>query len=149
MKFWAQAQPNQHVIVLWGLERLLYGVPLSRRNCIGPYFFEDERGRSLTVNTERYLEIIGENLFQLLRESKGSTWIMSFTSRMVLLYIAQVEESFLHMYFPWDRPISQQMSNPWPACLCEVQKNIPGRWRHLLNNRSSFYMDQTIVRIIL
>jgi len=50
---------------------------MSSRGIIGPYFFEDERGRALTVNSERYVRMLDEFLLPELQNFPGynqRTW---------------------------------------------------------------------------
>ena len=71
MRFWAQAQPHQHSIRPLSVEKVTVWCAIGRRGIIGPYFFEDERGRSVTVNTDRYVEMLRSKFIPALRRKQG------------------------------------------------------------------------------
>lgn len=45
---------------------------MSARGTIGPYFFEDARGHAVTVNSERYVEMIDHPLMLQLQNFPDS-----------------------------------------------------------------------------
>ena len=75
---------------LWVLKRLLYGVPLAAEESLDHTFLKT----SVVVQWLSTLIVMwkcwGVNSFLLLGESRESIWTTSFTSKMVLLHIAQM-----------------------------------------------------------
>ena len=52
MRFWAQAQPHEHVLRPLSVEKVTLWCAIGRNGIIGPYWYEDDNGRPVTVNTE-------------------------------------------------------------------------------------------------
>ena len=52
MRFWAETQPHEHVVLPLSTEKVTVWCATGRSGIIGPYWFEDERRRPVTINTE-------------------------------------------------------------------------------------------------
>ena len=52
MRFWAEAQPHEHVVCPLSTEKVTMWCANGRSGIIRPYWFEDERRRPVTINTE-------------------------------------------------------------------------------------------------
>jgi hypothetical protein len=84
--------------------KLLCGVPLV----VEKSFFEDERGRPVTINTERYVEMMR-------RKQRVDMNTVIYQQDGATPHCSNVSLEFLQRYFPGDRLISRRMDNPWPA----------------------------------
>ena len=116
MRFWAQAQPHQHSIRPLSVEKVTVWCAIGRRGIIGPYFFEDERGRSVTVNTDRYVEMLRSKFIPALRRKQGVNMNnVIYQQDGAPPHCSNVSLDFLNEYFPGDRFISRRTNNPWPA----------------------------------
>lgn len=86
---------------------------MSARGIVGPYFFEDGRGRTLTVNSERYVEMLDEFFVPQLQNFPGynqRTWFQqdgatSHTSNRSLPRVREI--------FP-NKLISRRGDINWP-----------------------------------
>jgi len=57
-RYWSERNPcNLHEKPLHS-EKVTVWCAVSSRGIIGPYFFENERGNAVTVNAERYIEML-------------------------------------------------------------------------------------------
>ena len=52
MRFWAQAQPHGHVLRPLSVKKVTVRCAIGRNGIIGPYWFENDNGRPVTVNTD-------------------------------------------------------------------------------------------------
>ena len=58
MQFLVQAQPHEHVLRPLTVEKGTVWCDIRRNGIIMPYWFEDDNGRPVRVNTERYIEMM-------------------------------------------------------------------------------------------
>lgn len=76
-RYWAPDNPKlKHQRPLHS-PKLIVWAAMSARGLIGPYFFEDERERSVTVNSDRYCHMLRDFLASRLQEFDGfnsRTW---------------------------------------------------------------------------
>jgi hypothetical protein len=81
---------------------------------IGPYFFEDEAGRTVTVNSARYTEMLRTFLepdLQRLDVEKQTVW---FQQDGATAHTARSAMRVLNEMFP-ARVISRRGNTDWPA----------------------------------
>ena len=71
MRFWAEAQPHEHVVRPLSTEKVTVWCAIGRSGIIGPYWFEDERRRPVTINTKRYVEMMRRKFIPALRRKQG------------------------------------------------------------------------------
>lgn len=86
---------------------------ISAHGIIGPFFFEDQRGNSVTVNTERYTAMLRNFFFPQLSEFRGynsATWFQqdSATCHTSNESLAVAKEMFA------GKLISRRGDIPWP-----------------------------------
>ena len=80
--FWGSTPPEHY------LQRPLHSVKctawvaISKHGIIGPFWLEDDNERSVTINTERYVQVLG-NSGQHLVDGEGSSGFFSGSRRMV------------------------------------------------------------------
>ena len=80
--FWGSTPP-EHC-----LQRPLHSVKctawvaISKHGIIGPFWLEDDNERSVTINTERYVQVLGK-FWTALGQGRGSSGSSSGSSRMV------------------------------------------------------------------
>ena len=83
---------------------------------IGPYWFEDDNRRPVTVNTERCVEMMWKKFIPALRRKRGVDMnTMFYKQDGATLHTSNVSLEYLCRYFPRDRLISRCTDNPWPA----------------------------------
>ena len=58
MQFLVQAQPHEHVLRPLTVEKGTVWCDIGRNGIIMPYWFEDDNGRPVRVNTEQYVEMM-------------------------------------------------------------------------------------------
>lgn len=80
---------------------------------IGPFFFENERGQAVTVNAERYSEMLRTFFIPRLREH-GLNDETIFQQDGATSHTARVSMNLLNEVFP-NRVISRNGAIPWPA----------------------------------
>ncbi|CAK1589781.1 unnamed protein product [Parnassius mnemosyne] len=86
---------------------------ISASAIIGPYFFENERGQTVTVNSERYAEMISDFFRLELQNSpycNRNTW---FQQDGATAHTANVAMSAVRELFP-EKIISRNGTIPWP-----------------------------------
>lgn len=111
-RYWSANDPHELLEKPLHSEKVTVWCAMSSRAIVGPYFFEDDNGRTVRVNSERYADMLatfglpgidrydsdGETLFQ----QDGAT-----------SYTANVSMDFLRLAFP-GRLISRNGDIPWP-----------------------------------
>ena len=100
MRFLAQAQPHEHVIRPFSVEKVSVWCAIGRREIIGPYFFEDERGRPVTINTERYVEMRKKFIPALRRKQGVDMNTVIYQQDGATPHCSNVSLEFLQRYFP-------------------------------------------------
>jgi len=80
------------------------------RGVIGPYFFEDEDGKAITITSQRYTEMINEFLSLNLPPNNGTLWFQQdgATTHTAVISITALRCLFLQ------RVISRFGDVPWP-----------------------------------
>jgi hypothetical protein len=81
---------------------------------IGPYFFEDETGGAVTVNSARYTEIFHTFLEPELQRLGAETHTLWFKQDGATAYTAMTAMRVLNEMFP-ARVISRRGNIEWPA----------------------------------
>jgi hypothetical protein len=81
---------------------------------IGPYFFEDESGRAVTVNSARYTEMLRTFLEPELQRLGVENKTLCFQQDGATAHITRTAVRFLSKMFP-ARVISRRGNIEWPA----------------------------------
>ena len=81
---------------------------------IGPYFFEDEAGRAVTVNSSRYTEMLGTFLEPELQRLGVENETLWFQQDGAMAHTARTVMRVLNEMFP-ARVISRRGNIEWPA----------------------------------
>jgi len=81
---------------------------------ISPYFFEDETGRAVTVNSARYTEMLGTFLELELQRLDVENQTLLFHPHGATAHSARTEMQVLSEMFP-ARLISRRGNIEWPA----------------------------------
>ena len=58
MRYWCQAHPHEHNQQPLSKEKVTMWCAIGRNRIMGPYFFEDESGNRVTVDTDRYIALV-------------------------------------------------------------------------------------------
>ena len=58
--FWGSTPPEHCLQGLLHSVKCTAWVAISKHGIIGPFWFEDENERSVTINTERYVQVLGK-----------------------------------------------------------------------------------------
>ena len=80
-----------------------------QRGIFGPYFFEDNDGNRVTVNTKQYIEIKAKKVCSCIAKEKKHWY-----GHGVPPHCLNRTLKFLRQYSPWERLISRRTNNPWP-----------------------------------
>lgn len=113
-RYWAETNPRQlHERPLHS-PRVTVWCAISRRCVIGPYFFEDG-GRTVTVNSDRYTEMIRNFFLRELRRRRRrlNTNDIWFQQDGATAHTARISMDLLRRTFP-SRLISRYGDVPWP-----------------------------------
>lgn len=70
-RYWSQVNPRHKHMRPLHSPKVVVWAAMSAKGIIGPYFFEDGRGHALTVNTDRYCDMIRTFLAPSLQEFSG------------------------------------------------------------------------------
>ena len=127
--FWGKSKPDKVLQQPLHSKKVTVWAAFSSHGIIGPYFFEDDTGNALSVNSERYVEVLQKFLTEL-RRRVGNTenhWLMqdgasSHVSRFSLQWIAQ--------NFP-GRVISLKTGFPWAPYSPDLNPLDYFVWGHL------------------
>ena len=97
-------------------EKVTVWCAIGRSGIIRPYWFEDERRRPVTINTERYVEMMMRKFIPALRRKQGVDMnTVIYQQDGATPHCSNVSLEYLRRYFPGDRLISRRTDNPWPA----------------------------------
>ena len=67
MRFWALEQPEPDSNKPLSREKVIVWCAIASNRVIGPYFFENRDGESITVNSDRYLNMLKKFYLPALR----------------------------------------------------------------------------------
>jgi len=115
-RYWSAANPHEL------LQSPTYGPKVTvwcavwSRGVIGPYFFEDEDGKAITVTSQRYTEMINEFLSLNLPPNNGTLWFQQdgATAHTAVISMAALR----HLFLQW--VISRSDDVPWPPCSLDL-----------------------------
>lgn len=111
MRYWSGDNPRELHEKPLHCERVTVWCAFSKAGIIGPYFFE-ENNRAVTVNSERYTEMIREFFLPKLEEMDlGDVW---FQQDGATAHTARCSMELLRENFH-ERLISLRGDLPWPA----------------------------------
>ena len=97
-------------------EKVTVWCAIGRSGIIGPYWFEDERRRPVTINTERYVEMMMRKFIPALRRKQGVDMnTVIYQQDGAIPHCSNVSLEYLRRYFPGNRLISRRTDNPGPA----------------------------------
>lgn len=112
-RFWSDNNPrNLHEKPLHS-QKVTVWCAMSSQGVVGPYFFESENGSTLTVNSERYAEMLVNFAFPALDEHVNDRTL--FQQDGATSHTANISMDLLRLAFP-GRLISRNGDIPWPAC---------------------------------
>ena len=86
---------------------------MSKFGVIGPYFFEDDRGMSVTVNAERYVAMLQEFFLPYMQENESDIQNVWFQQDGATAHTANVSMTVIREAFPGCL-ISRNGDIPWP-----------------------------------
>jgi len=136
-RFWATENPHQlHQDPLHS-EKVTVWCAVSSYCIIGPYFFEDENGSTVTVNGERYRNMLQSFFIPQLHQRRihrRRTW---FQQDGATCHTANETLAILQQFFP-GRLISKKGDVNWPARSPDLSVPDFYLWGHL---KSLVYQD--------
>ena len=112
MRFWALEQPEPDSNKPLSREKVIVWCAIASNRVIGPYFFENRDGESITVNSDRYLNMLKKFYLPALRRHNEVDDII-FQQDGAPPHYALVVRSWLEEKFG-DRVISRGFDNFWP-----------------------------------
>ena len=172
MRFWALEKPEPIAKRPLSTEKLVVWCAITPNRIIGPFFFEDEEGKALTVNQHRYLAMLKRYyLPNIRRHGEQDTitfhqdgapphyanlvrdWLEeTFQGRV----ISRGFEDFWPPYSPdlnpcdfylWGYLKSKVYRDPVPTTLEELRKNIRREIRRINEDTLTKVYDNVLVRI--
>ena len=112
---WSPCKPNDHQEKPLSVEMTTVWCAIGQNGIFGPYFFEDENNARVTVNSERYVDMLRKRFIPKLRRCRGySMDTVVFQQDGAPPHCSEQSLAFLRQYFPGDRLISRRTANPWP-----------------------------------
>lgn len=111
-RYWASENPRQLHEKPLHSDKLTVWCGISRNFIIGPYFFQ-ENGRTVTVNTDRYLTMLREFFLPQLRRRRINLNTVWFQQDGATCHTSRAAMEFLRQTFP-GRLISLRGDVEWP-----------------------------------
>lgn len=114
LRFWCADNPRilaerpQHSL------RVTVWCAVCEKGIIGPYFFEDNDGRTVTVNAQRYRDMLEEYFLPELRRQRIEIRNVWFQQDGATAHTARISMEFLRRTFP-TRVISRFGDVTWPS----------------------------------
>jgi len=128
--FWGSTPP-EHC-----LQRPLHSVKcsawvaISKHGIIGPFWFEDDNERSVTINTERYVHVLGK-FWTALRRRRGVVRVLQWFRQVdATPYTSNESLPWLQQRFP-DRLISRRCDPQWSPHSPELNPKDFYMWGYL------------------
>lgn len=118
-RYWSAENPREKHEVALHTPKVTVWAAMSSRGIIGPYFFENNQGQSITVNAQRYSSMIRNFVGPALQAFDGfdnRTW---FQQDGATSHTANESLVALRMFFP-EKLISRRGDIDWPARSCDL-----------------------------
>ena len=113
--FWAIEQSHEHSEKPVSVEKMTVWWVLGKNGILGPYFFEDDDGHRVTMNADRYIEMLRRRFIPALRRKRGFDLdTVVFQQDGAPPHCSDHTLQYLCQYFLGDRLISRRTDNPWP-----------------------------------
>lgn len=113
-RYWSSENPKELHQQPLHKDKVTVWCAISGKGIIGPYFFENNRGQTITVTSERYCEMINSFLRNELRNSSIANRNSWFQQDGATAHTAHVSMNVLRELFP-RKIISRHGDIPWPA----------------------------------
>lgn len=113
-RYWSPENPREMHEQPLHSEKVTVWCAISGREIIGPYFFENYHGQAVTVNSDRYCEMINSFFREKLRNSSFSNRNTWFQQDGATAHTAQASMIVVRELFP-GKMISRFGDIPWPA----------------------------------
>ena len=129
-RYWSPMNPRQLHERTVHCDRVTVSAAVAKLGVIGPYFFE-ENGRSVTVNSARYVAMIRDFLVTALRRRRLNNFRIWFQQEGATAHTSREAMAELRRLFP-GKLLSHRGDVPWPACspdlsTCDFFVGIPQR----------------------
>lgn len=112
-RYWSRENPQRIHEKPLHSEKVTVWCAISSRAVLGPYFFEDQNERAVTVNTLRYINML-ENFLQPQLDRTPAYQDMFFQQDGATCHTSNPSMAVLRRLFP-NRVISKKGDIPWPA----------------------------------
>ena len=112
-RYWSLNNPKQKHERPLHSPKVIVWAAMSAKGIIGPYFHEDRRGRAVTVNSDRYCEMLRNFLASELQEFNGfnsGTW---FQQDGATCHTPDQSREAVNELFP-NKVISRRGNINWP-----------------------------------
>lgn len=129
-RYWSGTNPKEIHGKPLHSPKVIVWCAVGSMGIIGPYFFEDGNGRSLTVNSERYVEML-TNFLQPELHRRGIENVY-FQQDGATAHTARRSLETLRNLFP-GRVISRFGDIPWPSCSPDLTAPDFFLWGYLKN----------------
>lgn len=114
LRFWCADNPQILAERPHHSLRVTVWCAVCEKGIIGPYFFEDNDGRTVTVNAQRYLDMLEEYFLPELRRQRIEIRNVWFQQDGATAHTARISMEFLRRTFP-TRVISRFGDVTWPS----------------------------------
>ena len=122
-RYWADANPQQLHEKPLHSEKVTVWCAMSSNGIIGPYFFEDAAGHSVTVTSARYLQMLETFLIPQLQQLPVNV-NTHFQQDGATSHTARISMNFLRNLFP-NHLISRNGDVQWPPRSCALRISVP------------------------
>jgi hypothetical protein len=129
-RYWAIENPKTMHEKPLHCEKVTVWCALSAFGIIGPYFFEDDSGKTVTVNSQRYVHMIQTFLTQQLLEFHENTDNVWFQQDGATSHTARIAMDAVNGLFQ-NRLISRYGNISWPARSPDLSACDYFLWGHL------------------
>lgn len=113
-RYWAQENPrllHQHPL---HSEKVTVWCGVSSFGIFGPYFFQDDNGRAVTVTSERYVAMLNDFLLPMLRQHNADLRSLWFQQDGATSHTARLSMQTVRRLFP-GKVISRNGDVTWPS----------------------------------
>lgn len=134
-RHWATERPDEVIQRNLHVQKATAWVALSARGVIGPFWFCDENGATVTVTADRYISVLGQfwrSLGRFCGHERANQWLMQdgatpHTAKRVI--------KWLRDHFD-ERVISRLMDHPWAPHSPDLNPLDFFLWGHLKDKMS-------------
>ena len=114
MRFWAPNQAHELIQQPLSQEKATVWCAVGKGGIVGPFFFENNDGNPLTVNSERYIQMLQRRFVSSIQRRRNiNIQTAVFQRDGAPPHCSNITLEYLRQHFLSDRLLSRRIDNSW------------------------------------